>query len=472
MAPKKIADAVIRHEHFGPLIWSHKFGKYFIANDAIRAAQTTAALSAIEDGHTLTASKYDPSLINDLEKLGVNGVTKILQSPYVDRLSAPLEIYFDYTWVCNLAKKKCGLDSYCYARDFLGNQTMEQSIVRRTLTQLANWGVMRIHLAGGEPTSLKEDLGNYLQAAYDAGQVTSMATNGILMNQKMAEMILDRDIFSVSFSFDGHNEETFAAVRGKGLFQKALKGLKVFKAARDEYRAAGTGNTEISIKPTYTPYTPKEIMQGLIDLSIDVGADSLKFANPERCLYHEKGYYGKIRDDYYAMGQYIQELQEKYKGKLRISGINNPLLGGISEIGIPGTKGCIGGQELLTINPDGKLTPCLMHNADLGNIFEFVTLKEAWDKSAKLKGFRDSLVEAEKCGTCDIHSSCRSGSTTRKIVEDGSLNEARTTGAFTKMADPLCPSDYMKDHPGTKLQIVNPSSPFDNFKPVIVAHSL
>lgn len=472
MPPKKIYDAVIRHENSGPIIWSHAQGRYFIANDDETAAKITAALKDIEAGNLVSMDNYGHDLIRDLEGLGVTGATRSLFSLVSDRLSAPLEIYFDYTWVCNLAKMKCGLDSYCYAHDFLGKQTMAQDTVRRVMKDLADWGVMRIHLAGGEPTSLREDLGNYLQAAYDCGQVTSMATNGILMNRKMAETILDRDIFSVSFSFDGHDEESYAAVRGKDLFVKALKGLKIFKSVRDEYRAAGTGNTEVSIKPTFTPYTPKTVLQGLVDMAIDLGVDSLKFANPERCLYHDKGYYGQLREDYYAMGQYILELKERFRDQIKITGINNPLLGGVQEIGLPGTKVCIGGQELLTINPDGKLTPCLMHNADLGNLHDFPSLKDAWEKSVKLQAFRQSLVEAEKCSSCTLHSGCRSGSTTRKIVEKGEFNETTTSGVFFQMADPFCPSDYLKDHPESKINMAKTGSPFTNFKPVIVAHSL
>lgn len=40
------------------------------------------------------------------------------------------------------------------------------------------------------------------------------------------------------------------------------------------------------------------------------------------------------------------------------------------------------------------------------------------------------------------------------------------------MADPLCPTDYMKDHPEVKLRMTKVPSPFQNFKPVVVAHSL
>lgn len=472
MAPKKNYDAVIRHESTGPVIWSHEEGKYFIGKNALIAAQATAALSDLEDGKPLLESRYPTSLIDDLEKLGATGRTRTLVSPYADMLSAPLEIYFDYTWVCNLANKKCGQDSFCYARDFLGKKTMQQSNVRAVMQDLADWGVMRVHLAGGEPTSLRDDLGNYLQAAYDAGQVTSMATNGILMDQRMAETILDRDIFSVSFSFDGHDEESFAAIRGKNLFQKAVKGYQVFKAARDQYRANGTGNTEVCIKPTYTPYTPKSVMRGLVQMAIDMGADLLKFANPERCLYHDKGYYGKVRDDYYAMGNYILDLKAEFGKQIKISTINNPLLGGVAEIGMPGGHACIGGQELLTINPDGKLTPCLMHNADLGNIHDFKGLRDAWENSAKLREFRASLTEAPKCGTCDIHSSCRSGSTTRKIVEVGEFDAGKTSGAFYDVADPLCPKDYMASHPDAKVRLITPTTLFENFKPVVVAHSL
>lgn len=472
MAPKKIHDAVIRYEHTGPVIWSHEYGKYFIANDIIAVDEATRALKEIADGKTPVHDKYSPSLVEDLIGMGVMGNTRAIYSPYSDRLSAPLEIYFDYTWVCNLANKKCGQDSFCYAKDFLGKQTMEASTVQKVMSALAKWGVMRVHLAGGEPTSLRDGLANYLQAAYDVGQVTSMTTNGTLMNRRMAETILERDIYSVSFSFDGYNEATFSEIRGEGIFNKALKGLKTFRAVRDEFRAVGRGETEICVKPTYTPDTKKEVLEGMVQFTIDVGADVLKLVNPERCLYHDGGYYGKVRDSYYDMGFFIEELKEKYKDQIKITGINNPMMGGYPEVGLPGTKMCIGGQELLTINPDGKLTPCLMHNADLGSIYDFPSLKEVWDKSPKLRAFRESMVEAEKCTSCDIHSSCRSGSTARKIVEIGKFNANKTSGAFANSADPFCPKDYIADHPDKKIRFAQTKSPFKNFKPVIIAHSL
>lgn len=471
--PKKNYDAIIRHEFSGPVIWSHDQGKYFIAKDKDGIPLINEALADIQNGVALSVDKYGEELVADLAKLGAMGNTKVIWSPFSDRLSAPLEVYFDYTWVCNLAKKKCGLDSFCYARDFLGKQTMDSDAVTKLMNDLADWGVMRVHLAGGEPTSLKDELGNYLQSAYDAGLVTSMATNGILMTRKMSELVMDRDIYSVTFSFDGHDEATFAEVRGAGLFDKALKGFRTFKQVRDEYRADGRpAHTKTCIKPTFSPYTPKEVLRGVVQLAVDEGADIIKLANPERCLYHEKGYYGKIRDDYYAQGQYVGELVEEFKDQITIFGINNPLLGGVDKIGLPGTKGCIGGQELLAINPDGSLTPCLMHNYELGNLNEFGDLKDAWERSTKFKAFRDSIEEPKKCGSCNLRDGCRSGSTTRKIVEVGEFNAANTSGKYGVMTDPLCPADFMQANPSFKPKMTPVRGPFKHFVPVNVLHSL
>ena len=100
----------------------------------------------------------------------------------------PPEIYFGYTWLCNLAKHQCGEGSFCYAAGFLGPTTMREKRVRKIMREFADWGVMRVHLAGGEPTINQHALANYLDSASENGLYGSLATNGLLINDEVLDI--------------------------------------------------------------------------------------------------------------------------------------------------------------------------------------------------------------------------------------------------------------------------------------------
>lgn len=465
-----ITDTIVRHEYFGPLVWSGAHNSYFIAKDGPDTPLVADAVGALRSGRSLDAQGAIPqTLLLDLSELAVDATAQHIDSPYSDRLSGPLECYFDYTWLCNLAKHKCGQDSFCYAADFLGPTTMREEKVRQFMAELGEWGVMRVHLAGGEPTINKKGLANYLDSATAAGLFSSMPTNGVLVDDEIIDIILRNTMKSVSFSIDGSTAERFAQVRGPGLFDRVLANFRRFV----ERKNAEKSDVKACVKPTYEPTTPRSELRDLVLMAIDLGADQIKFANPERCLRHEKGHYGKTVDEYYDNMQYITELQETYRDYISITNANNPVAG-CQDVGIPGLEGCIGGQELLTLNPDGSVTPCLMHHVDLGNVLhDYSTLREFWDKSTVLPEFWSALKKPSGCNGCDIYSKCRSGSTTRRIVQIGRFNADKTTGDFAEEYDPLCPRDYMARHPEVKLGKPKPAkAELHHFKEVSILHSL
>ena len=91
---------------------------------------------------------------------------------------------------------------------------------------------------------------------------------------------------------------------------------------------------------------------------------------------------------------------------------------------------------MITINPDGRITPCLMNHYLLGNIYDYKSVKDFLINSEKLKEYIKK-VGSNECD-CDIQESCRGGCQVRKIVEYGKIYSH----------DPLCPKDKV-----TKLKI-------------------
>ncbi|MEU9986950.1 radical SAM protein [Streptomyces sp. NPDC048045] len=467
--PLEPVDVVVRHEFCGPLLWSNRRHAFFLPRESSENSLVTRAIERKRAGQDWDDGSLPASLADDLRDLGLGGRIREIRSPYQNRLSGPLEIYFDYTWLCNLARHKCGQDSFCYAAEFLGPTTMREQRVRELMAELAQWGVMRVHLAGGEPTINKRALANYLDSAGEQGLYTSMATNGLLIDDETLDIILRNKLKSVSFSIDGASEETFAAVRGPGLFDKVVAALRYTVRRKRE-----TGSDmRVCVKPTYTPSTPYSELEALVELGIDAGADVVKFANPERCLHHEQGFYSQQVDEYYAAIEFIGQLQKAYGSQISITNVSNPMAG-CGDIGIPGLSGCIGGQELIALNPDGSVTPCLMHPRKLGNIDDqFTGLRDFWNGSTQLTDFWKALEKPEGCSGCDIYSSCRSGSTTRRIVQIGRFDPERTTGDFSAVKDPLCTRDYLARHPEKKLpEPAEDPTALRHFREIAVRHSL
>ncbi|WP_380282917.1 radical SAM/SPASM domain-containing protein [Kitasatospora purpeofusca] len=466
--PLDPVDVVVRHEFCGPLLWSNRKHAFFLPRDPGEASQVTAAVARRRAGLAWDQGLAD-TLAAELRDLGLDGQIREIHSPYEDRLSGPLEIYFDYTWLCNLARHKCGQDSFCYAAEFLGPTTMREQRVRELMAELSHWGVMRVHLAGGEPTISKRALANYLDSAHEHGLYTSIATNGLLIDDEVLDILFRNRLKSVSFSIDGASESTHGAIRGAGLFDRTVAALRHTVRRKHE-----TGSsTRVCVKPTYEPSTPHEELEALVLLGIDAGADVVKFANPERCLHHEEGFYARQIDDYYATIEFIATLQRDYGSQIAITNVSNPMAG-CGDIGIPGLSGCIGGQELIALNPDGSVTPCLMHPRKLGNIDdEFTGLRDFWAGSSALTDFWEALQKPAGCDGCDIHSSCRSGSTTRRIVQIGRFNPDRTSGEFSASKDPLCTKDYLARHPEKSLPaVVEEPGALRHFREIAVRHSL
>jgi len=73
---------------------------------------------------------------------------------------------------------------------------------------------------GGEPL-VRPDLDALVRLASKLGMITTLVTNGVLLSDRIADV---RDIAQVEISIDG-TSEIHDALRGKGVYDKAIRGL-------------------------------------------------------------------------------------------------------------------------------------------------------------------------------------------------------------------------------------------------------
>lgn len=411
------ADAVsVRMENAGCIIWSPIKHRYFMLSRKYQNSFVRDLLNGIGIMEILDRT---PDIKDDLISIGVNSSAQIVNNLKKKErpLYAPLEYYFDFTSKCNL---RC---AECYNIDTWGDTCMDISTIKKIIGEMPSLGIRRVYLAGGEPLSNFEATRAYLDTCYELGITSSIATNGTLLTDEICEYLLTRNLFDISISLDGWNHESSVDIRGRDGFEKAVEGTKKLVKAKQKTQS----ETEICIKPIIDRQLSDEFYDRMVQLAIDLKVDKLKLINPERSINHPLGYYGIDVDKYYRMNLKILELQKEHRGVIAITNGSNPC-NGFGNIGIKGLNGCIGGQELLAINPDGRISPCLMDHTVLGNYYSYGSMRDFLDNCQMIDHYQNDKDEVE-CHSCAIYSRCRGGCQVRKIVQTGTR-----TGK-----DPLCP---------------------------------
>lgn len=193
----------------------------FVSNECIEILNNAekekmTAMELIECVEDLASQKYIQNLIIQLNKHGMwdyMGTSKVL--------ARDLDISFDITNKCNLRCKHC---SVCAGDNIRGNDmTVEQ--LKKMLKSIAKLRPKIITFSGGEPLvhpafrELTELVRKYHQGGF------SLMTNAILIDEKMARFI-KKHYNSVDVSIDGVDEDSCSKIRGKGVFEKTIKGIK------------------------------------------------------------------------------------------------------------------------------------------------------------------------------------------------------------------------------------------------------
>ncbi len=145
------------------------------------------------------------------------------------------EIYLDnldYLWfqvggtLCNIQCEHCFISCSPLNHNF---EFMTYEDVNRYLEDSVNMGVKEYYFTGGEPFMNKE-IFKILERTLELGPATVL-TNGMLIKPgyaKKLKEISDNSIYSLEMrvSIDGYTEKMNDAIRGVGVFKKAMAGVK------------------------------------------------------------------------------------------------------------------------------------------------------------------------------------------------------------------------------------------------------
>jgi radical SAM protein with 4Fe4S-binding SPASM domain len=295
--------------------------------------------------------------------------------------------------------------------------------ISELVEEFADLGGKKICISGGEPLCYEELLA-VIKSCKLANIDVSLYTTGIVQNGGSPKPISDKMVgfltengVRIIFSIHGAFAQTHDALtQVRGSFDTTLRAIeKVVDAG---------ATTEIHVVPTAMNFGELSEITRLAS-SFNIGKISwLRFVPQGRGLLNRHSLQ-LSKDQLMVLARKKVQLQKVYPAVTIRTGA--PL--NILCPQVPAQ--CKAGLSVLTINPDGSISPCdalkqfRLHD-DFGNILNH-SLVEIWQKSRILNIVR--TLEKSKldssCASCSLYSKCNSGCIAQKSIASGMLTDGR-----------------------------------------------
>jgi len=141
-------------------------------------------------------------------------------SYFMDEALVPPDIVqITLSYKCNLRCKMCNI------RNIKVDQEMTPERIIALIDEASEWGVPEVLLLGGEPF-LQKDLMRFIRYAGAKGLKTTIVTNGTLIDDSMAKIIVDSPLTQLVVSLDGAREKTHDQLRGlSGTYKRVIRAI-------------------------------------------------------------------------------------------------------------------------------------------------------------------------------------------------------------------------------------------------------
>ena len=318
--------------------------------------------------------------------------------------ACPLRLLFwESTARCNLACVHCRrLDTH-EADDELTTDEF-----KRVLDSAATLGRPIVVFSGGEPL-LRQDWEALAGYAAKLHLPTALATNGTMIDGKLAGRIAAAGFHRVAVSLDGADAETHDAFRGAaGAFRQALDGI----------RALRTNSVPVQINCTIAGHNVHQV-EAVYALAETVGAEALHvfLLVPVGC--------GTAISDSHQLDarkyeQVLGWIREHQSGSLELKATCAPhyyRIAAQAGLDVSRSRGCLCGLSVVFVSHRGQVFPCGYLPVDCGSVRE-QPLADIWRGSKVFAELRDFSRLRGKCGLCEFKGIC-GGCRARAFAETG-----------------------------------------------------
>lgn len=272
-----------------------------------------------------------------------------------------------------------------------------------------------ILLSGGE-VFLRKDLMDLVFKIMLEGHATFLLTNGTLVTPDKAEDLLLRGVSLARISFDGGTAEIHDAIRGKGQFDKAIRGVRAFRGAGQKVAISTTLMQGHNDKP--------EQIRSLFEMARQEGIHKLNFFRmfAQGDAKNEQDYAYRDGKRFKAVLESLWDLAEEYPD-LEIV-LKDPLAKNI-ERPRPANLNidvcCYIKRDYISVAASGKVYACRKLEKHVGDLFSD-SLANIWQHNQLLDQMdkRRQFMQG-KCRTCPINDVCQGGCLAASYGQYGEL---------------------------------------------------
>ena len=285
---------------------------------------------------------------------------------------------------CNLRCTHCYQDDYSAFED---RSSLEKILDQyEALLKAYRWKG-HINFTGGEPL-LHPDLSWLLEEARKRGITTAVLTNGTLIGLREAKRLRACGVDYVQVSLDG-TEQVHDAIRGKGSFQRAVKGIFALRSQGIFTSVSFTAQRE----------NLKELPK-LARYCDEIGANKLWYDRVIIPADEDENRLSLTTDDFIKLSRKAARLNRRYRvtcqRALQFIPCKNKQI-----------YRCTAGESLLTILADGSVMACRRLPITVGSVHDS-DLLTIYKTSPELIAIRGAGLP-EGCKGCDYAELCGGG---------------------------------------------------------------
>jgi AdoMet-dependent heme synthase len=350
-------------------------------------------------------------------------------------------VFWETTKACNLTCQHCrAVPQRC-----LGPTELSTSRALDLIDEIAKVAKPVFVLSGGEPL-FRPDLFDIAAYGVETGFRMALATNGTLVDERVAAKIADSGIARVAISLDGANPDTHDRFRGQpGAHGLAVRGLR-------NLRAEGVS---VQINSTIAKHNVTEL-PAMLDAALEIGADALHLFMlvPVGCGLELAPTAMLPADEYERVLRWLDEQSkdcpidlkatcaphyyriraqriedERSHGDLtstfiaagtRAKAAPRMLGGGAHGQHLSAmTRGCLAGTSVCFISNEGAVYPCGYLPVSAGDT-RVTAFKDIWAESPVFQQLRNPEAYGGKCGECRFEAIC-GGCRARAYAATGSF---------------------------------------------------
>jgi radical SAM protein with 4Fe4S-binding SPASM domain len=303
---------------------------------------------------------------------------------------APLEVSIEVT-------RRCPLEClHCYNNLPMGdvdarNRELTKEEHFKLLDDLVDLGAFWLLYSGGEIFARKDFLEIYTYAK-QKGFLITLFTNGILINERIADHLLEYPPFAIEITLYGRTKKTYEALTGiPGSYERCLRGIELLRDRR----------LPLKLKTVPTTINKHEVFAMKKFAEEELGVE-FKFdaqVNPRIDCSQSPLAVRLAPEEVVALDLHSPKAAQEYRQLAERDLTAAPALSSIDTVYF-----CGGGMYSFAINPYGGMTICLISQQESYNVRQG-NVREGWEKFLNAVRTR-KRTRLTKCVQCRIQSLC------------------------------------------------------------------